>query len=116
MPVDAWWGYQGRDAMNQLQWREHQFIYFTAPLVIRRLTVLFGAAVHQVGAVFAQPIHGQWWPGAVAQKSLQCGTVVFLNAHTGIKRKTAVLVSQHLFGVGLLDQIAPDEGAQDAFA
>ena len=30
MPVDAWWGYQGCNAMNQFQWCKHQFIHFPA--------------------------------------------------------------------------------------
>ena len=36
---------------------------------------------HQGSAVFAQPLHGKGWPGAVAQQPLQCCAVVRLNAH-----------------------------------
>ena len=77
-------GRQGRDAIDQLQWREDQLVHFAASLVTRRLAVLFGAAVHQGGARFAQSIHGKGWAGAVAQQALQCGALVCLNADTGI--------------------------------
>ena len=76
--------------------------------------MLFGAAVHQLSARFAQPLHGKRWTCAVAQQPLQCGPVVCLNAHTGIYREAAVLVGQHVFGLGLLDQAPPDKGPQDA--
>ena len=63
MPVGAWRWRQGRDAINQPQWRESQLGHFATT----RFAVLFGAAVHQGSALFAQAVHGKGWAGAVAQ-------------------------------------------------
>ena len=76
--------------------------------------MLFCAAVHQGGALFAKAVHGKGWAGAVPQQPLQCGAVVCFDEHTGIDRKPAVLVAQHLFGIDTLDQTPAHEGAQDA--
>ena len=59
---------------------------------------------------------GKGWTGAVAQQPLQCCAVVCLNAHAGIHREAAVFVGKYLFGIDLLYQGAPDEGAHDAAA
>ncbi len=67
MPVGAWRWRQGRDAVDQLQWRESQLVRFDATLVTRRFAVLFGAAVHLGSARFAQPIHSKGWASAVPQ-------------------------------------------------
>lgn len=82
----AWWRHQGRDAPYQLQRREVQLVCLGAALVTRRLAVLFGAAVHQGGTLFAKAIHGKRWAGAVAQQALQCDAVVRRDADTGIDR------------------------------
>jgi hypothetical protein len=63
----------------QLQWRKRQLVHLGTTLVSARLAVLFGAAVHQGGTLFAKTVHGKGWAGAVAQQPLQCGTVVRLN-------------------------------------
>ncbi len=78
--------------------------------------MLFGAAVHQGSALFAKAGTSKGRAGAVTQQALQRGAVVRLNAHTGIHREAAVLVSQHLFGVTTPDQTTPDKGAQNAAA
>ena len=44
------------------------------------------------------------WAGAVAQQPLQVGAVVCFDAQTGIDRKPAVRVGQHVFGVTTLQQ------------
>ena len=77
-----WW-HQGRNAIDQRQWREVQLVHLGATLVSARLTVLLGAALHQGGAV------------------------VCLDADTGIDREAAVLVGQHVFGINTLDQARP---------
>jgi hypothetical protein len=95
---------------------KRQLIDLGATLVTGRLAVLFGAAVHQGSAVFAQSVHGKGWAGAVPQQPLQRGTVVRLNEHTGVHREAAVLVGQHLFGITTLQKTPAHEGAQDATA
>lgn len=71
---------------------------------------------HQGSALFAKAVHGEGWAGAIPQQPLQGCAVICLDAHTGIDREATVLVGQHVFGVSLLDQGAPDKGAQDALA
>jgi hypothetical protein len=114
MPVRARWGHQRCDAINQLQRREGQLVCLGSALVTARLAALFGAAVHQGSALFAKAVHGKGWAGAIAQQPLQRGAVVCFNANTRVHRKSAVLVGQHVFGVGLFDQTPADESAQDA--
>ena len=108
-----WWR-QGRNEIDQLQWREVQLVHLGATLVSARLTVLLGAAVHQGGALFAQSLHGKGWAGAVAQQPLQGGAVVCLDADTGIDREAAVLLGQHVFGINTLDQL--DETTKSAWS
>ena len=50
---------QGRNAVDQLQWREVQLVNLGALLVTRRLAALFGAAVHPLSTFFAQPLPGE---------------------------------------------------------
>ena len=78
--------------------------------------MLFGAAVGQGGALFAKASTNKGWAGAAAQQPLQDGAVVCFDTHTGIDRKPAVRVGQHVFGVTTLQQAPGDEGAQDASA
>ena len=59
MPVRARLGRQGRDAVDQLQWRKVQFVDLGTALVTARLAALFGAAVHQIIPLFTQPIQPQ---------------------------------------------------------
>ena len=52
--------HQGGNAIDQIQWREVQFVDLGATLVRARLAVLFCAAVHQGGALFAQAVLSTW--------------------------------------------------------
>ena len=72
----ARWGHQGCDALDQLQRREGDLLCFGTAPVTGRLAVLFGAALHQGTALFAQPLQRKRWAGAVAQQARQAGTVV----------------------------------------
>ena len=114
--VRARWWHQGRNAINQLQWREGNLIHLGAELVMTRLAVLFGAEVDQLAARFAQPLHRKRGARAVPQQALQARTVVRRYAHARVYREAAVPVRQHLFGLETLEQTAPHKGAQDAFA
>jgi hypothetical protein len=64
--------HRGGNAIDQIQWREVQFVDLGAALVRARLAVLFCAAAHQGGALFAQggPVH-MGRPGAVGLQSLR---------------------------------------------
>ena len=68
--------------------------------VAARLAVLLGAAVDELTARLAQPIQRKRWPRAVAQQALQSCSVLCGDAHVGVYRKPAVLVPQHLLGLG----------------
>jgi hypothetical protein len=70
VPVGAWGRHQGRNAVDQLQQREVQFICLGATLVAAGLAVLLGAAVHQIDSLFTQPIHGKGRTGAIPQQAL----------------------------------------------
>ena len=85
----ARWWHQGCNAIYQLQWREVQLVDPCATLVRARLAMLFAAAVHQLGALFAQSLHGKGWAGAVAQQPLQRGAVVGLDADSRVDREAA---------------------------
>ena len=50
--VTRWW-HQGGNTLDQLQWRERDLVHLGATLVTAWLAMLFGAAVHQGDAVFA---------------------------------------------------------------
>ena len=63
MAVRARGRHQCRDAVYQLQWREHQFAAV--------LGMSFAAAVDQIGAALLLTIHGKGRAGAVAQQALQ---------------------------------------------
>ena len=108
------------DTVDQLQWREVQFFacftFCTAlvSLAAAGLAVLLGAAVDQLAARFAQPLHRKRRARAVPQQPLQARAVVRCYANAGVHRETAVLVGQHLFGLETLQQAPPDKGAQDA--
>ena len=65
---------------------------------------------------FPQPIHGKGWAGAIPQQALQASVVLPFDADTGIDRKPAVLIAQHVFGLKALQQATTDKGAQDASA
>ena len=95
MPVGARWWHQGRNAIDQLQWRQSQLAGLG--------TTLVGAAIDQIVCLFAQPIHGKGWARATSQQPLQRSTVVRLDADTGIDRETTVLVQEY----ALLDAQAP---------
>ena len=58
---------QGRNAVDQLQWREVKLVNLGALLVTRRLAALFGAAVHQLSTFFAQPLPGEALANTVPQ-------------------------------------------------
>ena len=116
VPVRSRRRHQRRNASYQLQRREVQLVDPGATLVRAGLAMLFGAAVHQIASLLAQAVHGKGWAGAVAQQPLQCCAVVCFDEYTGIHRKPAVLVGQHLFGISLLHQTPAHEGAQDASA
>ena len=63
--------HQGGNAIDQTQWREVQFVDLGATTLVKaRLAVLFGAPVHQGGALFAQgaPVH-MGHPGDVGSQS-----------------------------------------------
>jgi hypothetical protein len=111
--------HQGCNAINQLQRRERDLVDLCAALVVgfaARLAVLFGAAVDQFSARLAQPRQSKRGPRAVPQQALQARAVVRRYAHAGVHRKAPVPVSQHLLGLEILEQTAPNKGAQDAFA
>ncbi len=109
MAVRARGWHQCRDAVYQLQWREHQFAAV--------LGMSFAAAVDQIGAALLEPLHSEWGTRAVAQQSLQSGAVTCCYAHPGIDRKSAAMgVACHVFGVTCLNVTACHKGAQDAFA
>jgi hypothetical protein len=79
--------HQGCNALDQLQWRECDFIDLCAPLVVRfadRLVMLFGTAVHQPNVRFAQPIQRKRWPCTLAQQALQADAVMRCYAHAGV--------------------------------
>jgi hypothetical protein len=116
MPVHAQWRHQGCDAVDQFQRCEMQFVHPGTAFVTAWLTLLFGAAVDQLSALFVKTIHGKAWSGAIAQEPIQGCAVVLLNAHTSIHREAAVLVGQHVFGITTLQQASADEDAQDASA
>jgi len=82
--MGAWRGYQRGNALDQLKWGECELVHLGTALVTGGLAVLFGAAVHQIFALFAQPIHRKRWASTVAQQPLQCGAVVCLDAHTSV--------------------------------
>lgn len=108
-------GHQLGDTFNQLQRGEGDLIGLYAALVVRQaagLAVLLGAAVDQLAARFAQPLHGKRRAGAVAQQPLQPGAVVRRYAHAGVHRKPAVLVAQHLLGLETLQQAPSDKGVR----
>jgi len=100
MPVHASWRHQCGDADYQLQRCEYQISALATHL-------WFGAVVYQVSAALAQSIHGKGWARATTQQALQPSTVGGGDAHTGIHREAAVLVSQLLSGVKALDQAPP---------
>ena len=64
--------------------------------------MLLGAAVDQLAARFAQPLHRKRRARAVPKQPLQARAVVRCNANAGVYRETAVLVAQHLFGLETL--------------
>lgn len=51
---------------------------------------------------------------AVVQQALQPCSVLCGDAHTGVYRKTAVAVSQHLFSIETFEQSPTYKGAQDS--
>jgi hypothetical protein len=59
------------------------------PPAATRFAVLFGAAVDQLTARFAQPFKRKRWARAVPQQSLQARAVLRCNAHAGVHRKPA---------------------------
>ena len=48
-----WWGYQGGNAVDELQRCEVQLICLGTTLVTGGLAALFGTAVHQFASLFA---------------------------------------------------------------
>ena len=68
MPVRAWWRHQLGNAVDQLQWREHQFTRVFVGL--QWLCVAFAAAVDQISAALLEAIHGKRGPRTVAQQAL----------------------------------------------
>ena len=70
--------HQGSNTIDQLQWREVQFVSLGATFVRARLAVLLGTAVHQGSALFAKALHGKGWSGAIAQQPLGVTRVVEL--------------------------------------
>ena len=100
--VGARWWHQCRNAINQLQWREGDLVHLGAALVGTRFAVLFGAAVDQLAARFAQPLHRKRRARAVPQQALQARAVVRRYANAGVHREAAVAVGQHLFGLKTL--------------
>ena len=95
------------NALDQLQWREVQFFacftFCTAlvSLAAAWLAVLLGAAVDQLAARLAQPLHRKRRACAVPQQPLQARAVVRCYANAGVYRETAVAVGQHLCDRGL---------------
>ena len=115
--VRSRWWHQLGNAINQLQRRECELIDLGTAFVVEvaaGIAVLLGAAVNQLAARFAQPLHGKRRSGAVAQQTLQPGAVVRCNAYAGVHREAAVHVAQHLLGLETLQQTAPHKGTQDA--
>ena len=109
--------HQGCNALDQLQWRECDFIDLCAPFVVGfadRLAMLFDTALHQHTARFAQPVQRKRWPCAVAHQTLQAGAVMRCYANAGVCRKTALAVSPHLFSIETFEQSQTDKGAQDS--
>ena len=102
MPMCACWGHQCRNAVDQFQWREHQFAAVFVGL--QRLCVAFAAAVNQISAALLEPVHGKRGPGAITQQALQPCPIGGLNTHPGIDREAATVAAGsctlgHVFGV-----------------
>ena len=70
VPVGARRWHQGRNTIDQLQRCEMQFVDPGTAFVRARLAMLFCAAVHQGGALFAKAFTSKGWAGAVAQQPL----------------------------------------------
>lgn len=69
--------------------------------------VLFGAAVHQDSARFANTCTSKGWARAVAQQPLQRSAVLRCGADPCVHRQAAVLVGQHVFGITTLQEASP---------
>lgn len=76
--------------------------------------VLLAAAIDQLAAGLAQPVHRKGRAGTIAQEPLKACTVVGFNPHPGIHRETAVLVPQYFFYLEVLQQPTAHKTAQDA--
>ena len=78
---------RGGDAINKFQRCEDQIALFSARLRFR-------AVIDQISTTLVKPLHGQGWPSAIAQQSLQPGAVSRGNAYGGINRKRLAFQSR----------------------
>lgn len=102
--------HQGGDLVDQFERRQHQF----AGAVGAR----FGAAIDQMpGVPLLQVLQREGRARTVAQQPFESHPVGAVDAHRGIDGKSAaVLPLAHFLAIALVDQAAPDEGAQNPLA